>query len=147
MHLEQRYIQELTNNVFYVLFFGNVWGLLGPVSHATEHKIFVSACRILFPPSGPEDLNVLGLHRPHSTEIFKQYWRNISWKYCKIAKIFRNVNSKCFELILLKYCNNLAMSAQNMTYATLQWRIVMLRWNILQYLTKMLRQYFNCNEI
>ena len=25
--------------------------------------------------------------------------------------------------------------------------IVMLRWNTLQYLTKMLRQYFNCNEI
>ena len=26
-------------------------------------------------------------------------------------------------------------------------QIVMLRWNILQYLTKILRQYFNCNEI
>ena len=26
-------------------------------------------------------------------------------------------------------------------------KIVMLRWNILQYLSKMLRQYFNCNEI
>ena len=49
---------------------------------------------------------------PQSTEIFKQYCRNIPWKYCKISKIFRNLS-----LILLKYCNNLAMSAQNMTYA------------------------------
>ena len=47
---------------------------------------------------------------PHSTERFRQYCRNITWKYCKIAKIFRNL-----LLILLKYCNNLAMSAQNMT--------------------------------
>ena len=49
---------------------------------------------------------------PHSTEIFRQYCRNIPWKYCKIAEIFRNLS-----LILLKYCNNLAMSAQNMTHA------------------------------
>ena len=49
---------------------------------------------------------------PHSTEIFRKYCKNIPWKYCKIAKIFRNLS-----LILLKYCNNLVMSAQNMTYA------------------------------
>ena len=49
---------------------------------------------------------------PHSTEIFRKYFKNIPWKYCKIAKIFRKLS-----LILLKYCNNLAMSAQNMTYA------------------------------
>ena len=44
--------------------------------------------------------------------IFKQFCRNIPWKYCKIVKIFPDLS-----LILLKYCNNLAMSAQNMTYA------------------------------
>ena len=49
---------------------------------------------------------------PHSTEIFRQYCKNIPRKYCKIAKIFRNLS-----LILSKYCKNLAMSAQNMTYA------------------------------
>ena len=49
---------------------------------------------------------------PHSTDILRKYYRNIPWKYCKIAKIFQNLS-----LILLKYCNNLAMSAQNMTYA------------------------------
>ena len=49
---------------------------------------------------------------PHSTEIFRKYCNNIPWKYCKIAKIFRNLS-----LMLLKYCNNLAMSAQNMMYA------------------------------
>ena len=27
---------------------------------------------------------------PHSTEILRKYCRNIPWKYCKIAKIFRN---------------------------------------------------------
>ena len=52
------------------------------------------------------------LNYPHSTEIFKKYCRNIPWNYCKIARIFQNLS-----LILLKYCNNLAMSAQNMTYA------------------------------
>ena len=49
---------------------------------------------------------------PHSAEIFRKYRKNIPWKYFKIAKIFRNLS-----LILLKYCNNLAMSAQSMTYA------------------------------
>ena len=40
---------------------------------------------------------------PHNAEIFRKYWRNIPWKYCKnIAKIFRNLS-----LILLKYFNNL----------------------------------------
>ena len=48
---------------------------------------------------------------PHSTEIFRKYCGNILWQYCKISKIFRKLS-----LILLKYCNNLAMSAQNMTY-------------------------------
>ena len=50
------------------------------------------------------------IHDPNSTEKFGQYCRTIPWKYCKIAKIFRNLS-----LILLKYCNNLAISAQNMT--------------------------------
>ena len=45
----------------------------------------------------------------HSTETFRKRCRNIFWKYCKIAKIFLNQS-----LILFKYCNNLAMSAQNM---------------------------------
>ena len=49
---------------------------------------------------------------PHRTKIFKNYFRNIPCKYCKIAKIFRNL-----LLVLLKYCTNLAVSAQNMTYA------------------------------
>ena len=40
---------------------------------------------------------------PHSTEIFKKR-RNIPCKWCKIAKIFRNLS-----LILLKYRNNLAL--------------------------------------
>ena len=44
--------------------------------------------------------------------IFRKYCINIPWKYCKISKILRNLS-----LILLKYCNDLAMSAQNMTYA------------------------------
>ena len=48
---------------------------------------------------------------PHSTEIFTKYCRRITWKYCKSAKIFRNLS-----LISLKYCNNFTMSAQNMTY-------------------------------
>ena len=47
-----------------------------------------------------------------STEVLKKHCKNITWKYCKIAKIFRNLS-----LMLLKYCNNLPMSAQNMTYA------------------------------
>ena len=55
---------------------------------------------------------IFSRYYPHSTEIFRKYCRNIPWKYCKIAKIFRNLT-----LILLKYCNNLAMSAQNMAYA------------------------------
>ena len=59
----------------------------------------------------------LHLHRfirndTHSAEIFRQYRRNIPWKYWKNAKIFLNLS-----LILLKYFNNVAMSAQNMTYA------------------------------
>ena len=49
---------------------------------------------------------------PHSTETFRKYCKSIPWTYCKIAKLFRNL-----LLILLKYYNNLAMSAQNMTYA------------------------------
>ena len=49
---------------------------------------------------------------PHSTEIFRQYCRYNPREYYKITKIFRNLS-----LILLKYSNNLAMSAQNMTYA------------------------------
>ena len=49
---------------------------------------------------------------PHSTEIFRKYCKHIPWNYCKIAKIFQKVS-----LILLKCCNNLDMSAQNMTYA------------------------------
>ena len=49
---------------------------------------------------------------PYNTEIFRKYCKNIPWKYCKITKIFRNPS-----LMLLKYCNNLAMAAQNMTYA------------------------------
>ena len=49
---------------------------------------------------------------PHSTEIFRKYCKNIPWKYFRIAKIFWNLS-----LIVLKYCNNLVMSAQNMTYA------------------------------
>ena len=48
----------------------------------------------------------------HSAKIFRQYCRNILWKYWKNAKIFQNLS-----LILLKYFNNVAMSAQNMTYA------------------------------
>ena len=48
----------------------------------------------------------------HITEIIRQYYRNITWKYCKIAKIFWNLS-----LILLKCCNDLAMFAHNMTYA------------------------------
>ena len=55
---------------------------------------------------------IAGKMFPHNTKILRKYCKNISWKYCKIAKILRNVS-----LILLKYCNNLAMSAQNMTYA------------------------------
>ena len=55
---------------------------------------------------------VAGSRNPHSTEIFRKYCKNSPWKYCKIVKIFRNLS-----LILLKYCNDLAMSAQNMTYA------------------------------
>ena len=47
----------------------------------------------------------------HSTGIFRQYYEKSSWKYCKIAKIVRNLS-----LILLKYCNNFATSTQNMTY-------------------------------
>ena len=39
---------------------------------------------------------------PHiAPKIFRQFCRNIPWKYCKFAKIFRNLS-----LILLKYCNN-----------------------------------------
>ena len=53
-----------------------------------------------------------GRKYPHSTEIFRKYCKNIPWKYCKNAKIFRNPS-----LILYKYCDNLAMSAQNITYA------------------------------
>ena len=49
---------------------------------------------------------------PHSTEIFRKYCKNTPWKYCKIAKIFWNLS-----LMLLKYCNNLATTAQNMMYA------------------------------
>ena len=45
-------------------------------------------------------------------KYLRQYCRNILWKYYKIAKIFRNLS-----LMLLKYCNNFAMSAQNMVYA------------------------------
>ena len=49
---------------------------------------------------------------PPSTEIFTEYSKNIPWKYCKLTKIFQNLS-----LIFLKYCNNLDMSEQNMTYA------------------------------
>ena len=49
---------------------------------------------------------------PYSTEIDRKHFRNITWKYCKNAKIFRNLSQ-----ILFKYCNNLALSAQNMMYA------------------------------
>ena len=51
-------------------------------------------------------------NHPHSTEIFRKYCSDIRWKYCKINEIFWNLS-----LILLKCCNNLAMFAQNMTYA------------------------------
>ena len=51
-------------------------------------------------------------HKFSSTEIFRKCCKNIPLKYYKIAKIFRNLS-----LIFLKYCNNLAMSVQNMTYA------------------------------
>ena len=56
--------------------------------------------------------NLRAITLPHSTEIFRKYCKNIPWKYCKIAKIFRNIS-----LILVIHCNNLAMTAQNMTYA------------------------------
>ena len=46
---------------------------------------------------------------PHSTERFRKCCRNIPSKYCKIVEIFWNKS-----LILLKYCKNLAGSAQNM---------------------------------
>ena len=49
---------------------------------------------------------------PHSAEMFIKYWRNIPWKYSKVAKIFRNLS-----LMLLKYSSNLAMFAQIMMYA------------------------------
>ena len=52
------------------------------------------------------------LNNTHSAEILRQYRRNIPWKDWKNAKIFQNLS-----LILLKYFNNVAMSAQNMTYA------------------------------
>ena len=51
---------------------------------------------------------------PHSTEIFRTYCRNIPWKYCKIAKIFKKLS-----IISVNYYNNLAISAQNMIYAIL----------------------------
>ena len=55
--------------------------------------------------------NQLIIRNPNSIEIFRKYCKNISWKYCKIAKIFRHLS-----LMLLKYCNNLTVSSQNMTY-------------------------------
>ena len=36
---------------------------------------------------------------PCSTEIFRKHWRNVSWKYCKIDKIFQNLSQ-----ILLQSC-------------------------------------------
>ena len=53
--------------------------------------------------------NLWWIYSSHNTERFRKRFRNIPWKYCKIAKIFRNQS-----LVLLKYCNNISMSAQNM---------------------------------
>ena len=56
---------------------------------------------------------------------------------CKISACQRNLST-----IFLKVINNYLILNifQKVT-------IVMLRWNISRYLMKMLRQYFNCNEI
>ena len=45
---------------------------------------------------------------PHSTVILREYFKNIPLKSCNIARIF----IKLLEMFL-KYCRNLAMSAQN----------------------------------
>ena len=45
---------------------------------------------------------------PHSTVILKEYFKNIPLKSCNIAIIFIKLLER-----FLKYCKNLAMSAQN----------------------------------
>ena len=45
---------------------------------------------------------------PHSTVILREYFKNIPLKSCNIAKIFIKLLER-----FLKYCRNLAMSAQN----------------------------------
>ena len=43
--------------------------------------------------------NYIRIKYPDSIEIFRKFRKHDSWKYCMIAKIFRNLS-----LILLKYC-------------------------------------------
>ena len=45
---------------------------------------------------------------PHSTVILKEYFRNIPFKFCTIAKILIKLLER-----FLKYCRNLAISVQN----------------------------------
>ena len=70
-----------------------------------------------------------------------QLWRalatflNIS-KMCKIEKFQRNLSTIFLKLLNIYLFSKIFQKV----------KIVMLRWNILQYLKKMLREYFSCNE-
>ena len=53
-------------------------------------------------------------YNPHSTVILSEYFKNIPLKSCNIARIFIKLLER-----FLKYCRNLAMSAQNIINVTL----------------------------
>ena len=72
-------------------------------------KRFFRECRTY--ESIPKSRNVRLPYKrivPHSTVILREYFKNIPLKSCNIARIFINLLEK-----YLKYCRNLAMSAQN----------------------------------
>ena len=56
---------------------------------------------------------------------------------CKIGLFYRNISTIFLKVLNIYLFLEIFQKVE----------IVMLRWNILQYLTKMLRKYFNCNEI
>ena len=99
-------------------------------------------------------LNLLNIHLFskifQKVKIVMQRWNTLQY-LTKILRQYFNCN-EILEIFLICFCNILSMWVTIVLWMKriaikYEYNNIFVKRNILQYLTKILRQYFNCNEI